>query len=82
MARLQRHAGGAEVDVVLERDGRYHPVEIKGTTTLGRRDCSAVHAFLDSYPRQSASKGLIIAPVEEVQWLSDRVCAVPWDLAD
>ncbi len=77
-----RTAGGAEVDVVLERDGRYHPVEIKGTTTLGRRDCSAVHAFLDSYPRQSASKGLIIAPVEEVQWLSDRVCAVPWDLAD
>ena len=75
-----RTAGGAEVDIVLERDGRHYPIEIKATTSPARRDTLSLHAFLDSYPKLAADLGLVIAPVEEPQWLSDRVLAIPWDL--
>jgi hypothetical protein len=33
-----RTAGGAEVDLVLERDGKLYPVEVKCKTKLSRRD--------------------------------------------
>jgi uncharacterized protein len=75
-----RAAGGAEVDIVIERDGRHFPVEIKATTAPARRDTDSLHSFLDSYPRTAAPLGLVIAPIPEPHWLSDRVYAIPWDL--
>ena len=75
-----RSSGGAEVDLVIERDGILFPVEIKGTTNPLGNDASGLHAFMKTYPKLTAPMGLLIAPVEEVRRISDTVTAIPWDL--
>ena len=75
-----RSAGGAEVDLLLERDGCFYPVEIKGTTNPGPRDASGIQAFRRSYPHLRVAPGLVVAPVEQPRRLTDDVFAIPWDL--
>jgi predicted AAA+ superfamily ATPase len=76
-----RSAGGAEVDLILERDGVLYPIEIKGTSNPARRDASGIHAFRKSYPRLRIAPGLIIAPMEHERRLSEETVAIPWDLS-
>lgn len=40
-----RSAGGAEVDLLLERDGVFYPFEIKMTANPTRREASGLMAF-------------------------------------
>lgn len=77
-----RSAGGAEVDMIIERDGIHYPIETRGATNAGRRDASGIHAFRKSYPHLRVAPGLVIAPVSEVRPLSDHAILVPWDLVE
>ena len=45
-----RSQGGAEVDLLLERDGRLHPIEIKAKTQVSRSDARGIGAFRQAYP--------------------------------
>jgi predicted AAA+ superfamily ATPase len=74
-----RSAGGAEVDIILERDGVLYPIEIKGSTRVGRGDLSGVHAFRKSYPDRRIAPGLVIAPVDAARPLTANDAVVPWD---
>lgn len=76
-----RSHGGAEVDLVLERDGRLFPIEIKATTSPSRRDARGIEAFFDSNATVDTAPGLVLAPINTVLRLGDRVFALPWDLA-
>ena len=76
-----RSHGGAEVDMVLERDGIYYPIEIKSSSNPGRGDTSGITAFRKTYPQLHIEKGLVIAPVEKVFQLSENDYALPWDTA-
>lgn len=73
------HAG-AEVDLVLEKDGRLWPFECKAGTRITRHDASGIRAFRDTYPGMADTPGAIIAPVPEVRRLTPDIWVLPCDL--
>jgi len=75
-----RSHGGAEVDIILERDGVYYPVEIKAASNPTRRDAGGIGAFRKTYPRLHIEKGLVIAPAGQVLPLSEHDVVMPWDV--
>ena len=75
-----RAYGGAEVDILLEYNGKFYPIEIKAKTNPARRDTSGISAFRAGYPNLSIEKGLILAPVERVLQISENDFAMPWDI--
>lgn len=75
-----RAYSGAEVDILLEYNGIFHPVEIKAMTNPSRRDTMGISAFRKKYPRLNIAPGLVIAPCEKMIQLSESDYAVPWDL--
>jgi predicted AAA+ superfamily ATPase len=75
-----RAAGGAEVDLVLERDGALYPVEIKLTAAPGRRQASGIAAFRAAHAHLRIGRGALICAVESPRWLSDDTLAIPWNL--
>ena len=75
-----RSAGGAEVDLILERDGMLYPFEFKLTTKPGRSDASGIRAFRASYPTRSIAIGAVICAVDKPRWISEHAMAIPWNL--
>lgn len=75
-----RTSGGAEVDLLLERDGVFYPIEIKSKSNPSRRDTTGISAFRKTYPGLRIEKGLVIAPVPAILQLSEEDYAIPWDL--
>ncbi len=78
--RHWRSHGGAEVDLILERDGRLHPIEIKLTTKPGTSETRGIAALRETYPTQSIAPGLVICPIDAPRRLTATVVAIPWDL--
>ncbi len=76
-----RSHGGAEVDLLLERDARYVPIEVKSAARVSGADARGIWAFRETYPRLRHGPGVIVAAVEEVSELRDNVVVVPYDLA-
>jgi len=74
-----RAYGGAEVDIIIEYNGRLFPVEVKAGTNPSRRDTTGISAFRKRYPDMTVEKGLVLAPVESCYPLSESDYAVPWD---
>jgi predicted AAA+ superfamily ATPase len=72
---------GSEVDMLLERDGLLYPIEIKLTSRPGRKDTRGISALRKNYPALNIAPGLVIAPVEQMERLSENDYAIPWDLA-
>ncbi len=74
-----RSHGGAEVDLVLERDDTLYPIEIKLTTRPTASAARGIGAFRDTYPTRQIAPGLIICPAEGSAMLNEHDCALPWD---
>jgi len=75
-----RSAGGAEVDLLLERDGILYPFEIKLTAAPTRRMVSGIEAFRQAHPHLQVAKGALLCAVEQPRWVSETVLAWPWNL--
>ena len=75
-----RSAGGAEVDLILEKDDTLYPFEFKLTTNPTRRDGSGITAFRAAYPQRRIGMGAIICAVERSRWIMDDILAIPWNL--
>jgi len=75
-----RTRGGAEVDIVLERDGTLFPIEVKLASTPSRRDTSGLRAFRESHCGVRVAPGLVLAPTEAWGQLTEHEHALPWDL--
>lgn len=75
-----RSAGGAEVDLILEKDDTLYPFEFKLTTNPTRRDGSGITAFRAAYPHRRVGAGAIICAVEYPRWVMDNILAIPWNL--
>lgn len=75
-----RTNGGAEVDLLLERDGVFYPIEIKSKSNPGRGDTTGIAAFRKTYPTLQIEKGLVLAPTQTVLQISHNDYAIPWDL--
>lgn len=75
-----RSHGGAEVDLLLERDGRFFPIEIKGKSHPTRRDIAGITAFRKTYSKLSIPSGLVIAPASSSYPVSASDWVIPWDI--
>jgi predicted AAA+ superfamily ATPase len=73
-----RSHGGAEVDVILERDGWLYPVEIKIKSNPTRNDARGIGAFRKTYPDRKIAPGLILAPCTRLHQLDDHTWVLPW----
>lgn len=71
-------AGGAEVDLILERDGQLYPIEIKCKTNLTAHDLSGLKAFRHTYPQARIMPGLLIYAGREVYRVDKDTIAIPW----
>lgn len=71
---------GAECDLILERDGKFYPIEIKAKTRPSKKDIKGIQAFRKTYPRLNIQKGLIISPVEEIYAITENDIVIPWDI--
>lgn len=74
-----RTGSGAEVDLVLERDGKFFPIEIKSSSNLTKHDTRGVMSFRASYPKLNIKQGLIIYTGPSAHRLNDQVMAFPWN---
>jgi uncharacterized protein len=74
-----RSYGGAEVDLLLERDGILYPLEIKLASRLTQQDARGIESLRETYPKLKIAPGLVIAPVERLSRLSEMDYALPWD---
>ncbi len=70
---------GAEVDLVLERDGRLFPIEMKATTHPDRKTTSGIAAFREVYGA-AVGPGLVICAVDRPLRLTAQDLAIPWNL--
>lgn len=70
----------AEVDIILERDGGFYPIEIKCKSIVNKHDARGIHAFYDTFLQLNAKHGLIIYAGEQVYPVTERVLAVLWHL--
>jgi len=75
-----RSHGGAEVDMLLERDGMFVPVEIKSSARVTEGDTRGIRAFRETYAAVQHGPGVVVCAVEEVSLLRDNVIVVPYDL--
>jgi hypothetical protein len=73
------HSGG-EIDLLLELDGKYYPIEIKSKSRLSRKDTTGFTAFRKTYPQLTIMPGLIIAPTDTILKISDTDFTVPYNL--
>jgi len=74
-----RSHGGAEVDLLLDRDGMLFPIEIKLSSHPRKSDTRGVSAFREAHPNRKIAPGLVIAPTAEFGRVSSRDFALPWD---
>lgn len=74
-----RTHAGAEVDILVEIDGTFFPIEIKASTTLSAHDTRGIRSFKEAYPNLNIAPGIIIYTGTECYRIADDVIAIPWD---
>lgn len=74
-----RQHSGAEVDLILDWNGRVYPIEIKAKTQITKKDAQGIESFLRALSKkQRAAPGLILAPIESPYPVTANVWACPW----
>ena len=73
-----RTSNGAEVDIVMERDGKLTPIEIKCKTALNAYDARGIKSFNETYG-DKVNLGYIIYAGRECYKVNDKITAVPWN---
>lgn len=71
---------GAEVDLLLERDGKFFPIEVKTTARPTKKDSFGLNAFRENHANLNVQKGLIIAPCEDKYAVTELDWVIPWDV--
>jgi predicted AAA+ superfamily ATPase len=75
-----RTNGGAEVDIILERDGHFYPIEIKCKSHVNKHDARGILAFRETFPQLNIMPGLVIHAGNNIYPLGDNVFALPWNV--
>lgn len=70
---------GAEVDLIIEKDGIIFPIEIKCKSIPGPSDCRGLQVFRETYQRKKIARGLVICPCKESFPITKNDWALPWD---
>jgi predicted AAA+ superfamily ATPase len=73
-----RTTGGAEVDLVVERDGRLIPIEVKWSEQVSKRDLKGLESlFNDMGP--DVPWGMVLYRGKQVVKLSEKLFLVPFE---
>lgn len=75
-----RVAGGAEVDLILERDGVFHPIEVKLASQVNGRHTRGLRSFEESHPSLRVGTWIVIYGGRDLRRVGERALAVPADL--
>ncbi|MCF7799676.1 ATP-binding protein [Candidatus Babeliales bacterium] len=75
-----RTLAGAEVDIIVEIDGIFYPIEVKTATTVSKNDIRGITAFKETYPKLRIAKGVVIYAGDECYHITKDTIAVPWNL--
>lgn len=75
-----RTSSGAEVDLVLERDGKLYPIEFKCKTTVTKKDIRGIHAFRETYPKKEIMPAVVIYAGTSAFLVDEKVVAIPWNM--
>ncbi len=73
-----RTAGGAEVDLLLERDGVFIPIEIKLTSRPHRRDTRGLQSFAATHPHLRVGPHIVIHGGVESFMINEQTIATPF----
>ena len=73
----QRSKAGAEVDFVIETEGRLTPIEVKWTENPTLQDARHLLAFMDEHPGRARQAFVVCRCAHPLQ-LDPRVFALPW----
>lgn len=73
-----RSYSGAEVDLILERNGMLLPIEIKMKSNPSGKDVKGSTALKKCFPHETLHTALIVCSIERPQMVADNVLAVPW----
>jgi hypothetical protein len=71
-----RDANGPEIDWVLEKEGRYIPIEVKWTDRPTLADAKHLALFKQEYPEFEVAYVVCQAPRK--MKLADKIYALPW----
>jgi predicted AAA+ superfamily ATPase len=72
-------AGGAEVDLLVERDSVLYPFEIKLTANPSSRDLSGLSAFRRAHWHLQIGAAAILCAAERPRWLTEGTAAIRWN---
>ena len=75
-----RTLAGAEVDIIVEIDGVFYPIEIKAATTVSKNDVRGIMAFKETYPHLRIANGVVIYAGDECYRITKDIVVVPWNL--
>mgnify|MGYP003385933423 CR=1 FL=1 len=75
-----RTGNGAEVDLIIEMDGIYYPIEFKASTNPTRRHTRGIAQFCADYPHLNIAPGVIVHGGDQAYKLSENIYAVPWGM--
>ena len=71
-----RSHGGAEVDLILEQNGVFIPIEVKSTTRPSKKDTLGIQAFRETYPHLNIGDGIVVHLGTDNYKLSEKVTAI------
>lgn len=71
---------GSEVDLIIEQDATLYPVEVKLNSRSKPKDARGFTSLRENYPHARIAPGLILAPAEQDEQVTDSDFIVPWDL--
>lgn len=66
---------GAEVDLIIETNGKVLPFEIKATREISKRAASGLMSFLSDHP--NVAKGYLVYPGRQILQINEKVTALP-----
>jgi predicted AAA+ superfamily ATPase len=73
-----RSSSGAEVDLIIEKNGMFFPIEFKAKTNPSGMDARGITQFKKAYPHLNVQKGLVVHGGKEILPLSPDVVGIPW----
>jgi len=74
-----RQHSGAEVDLIIEKDGLLYPVEVKASSRARPSDAQSIGIFRDR-AGEAARPGIIVYAGSEILQIKEDCIAVPFDL--
>lgn len=77
-AYFWRSQGGLEVDLILQAQGKFWPIEIKLTATPGTGHLTSLNRFKELAGNEAAEQGVIVCRVGKRRPLPNNNLALPW----